>query len=57
MLAIDLPLVGEVCALTAANHACPTRRGPTYGLECSKNAFSRVSQTREALQNVLCYCL
>ena len=57
MLAIDLPLSGEVRALTAANHACPTRRGPTYSLECPKNAFSMVGQARDARQNVQRYGL
>ncbi len=57
MLAIDLPLSGEVRALTAANHACPTRRGPTYSLECPKNAFSLIAQTRDTLQNMRCYGL
>lgn len=57
MLAIGLPLGGEVRALTAATHACPTRRGPTYGLECPKNAFNVLGQTRATLQNVQCYGL
>jgi hypothetical protein len=57
MLAIDLPLLGEVRAWTAANQACPTRRGSPYRFECPKNAFTMVEQARDALQNVPCYCL
>ena len=57
ILAIDSPLLGEVRALTAANHACPTRRGSPYRVGCPKNAFTMVEQARDALQNVPCYCL
>jgi hypothetical protein len=57
MLAIGLPLGGEVRAVTATNHVCPTRGGPASGSECPQNAFSMVGQARDARQNVQRYCL
>jgi hypothetical protein len=57
MRAIGLPLGGEVRAVTATNHVCPTRGGPASGSECPQNAFSMVGQARDARQNVQRYCL
>jgi hypothetical protein len=57
MRAISLPVGGEVRAVTAPNHVCPTRGGPAAGSACPQKAFSMVGQARAARQNVQRYCL